>query len=182
MHTTRPQALSCKSDIDVEHELRHRKKHRTCNHEDRKCRIMYSYLTHLHLVPLQISYRLLGELQISLRLTLQLFNVTAILLLALPRILNLKQVKQMSVAKINQPILFSKPYILHKNLHFLHNLISTMRMHFSYIMCIMDERWIFLPGATRSYVPGLGATNLLLLLLLLPVSEFWSFYTQFSTF
>jgi hypothetical protein len=30
-------------------------------------------------------------------------------------------------------------------------------------------------------VPGLGATNLLLLLLLfLPVSEFWSFYTQLS--
>jgi hypothetical protein len=28
-------------------------------------------------------------------------------------------------------------------------------------------------------VPGLGATNLLLLL---PVSEFWSFYTQFSIF
>merc|ERR1719206_1289908 len=47
------------------------------------------HLPHLDLVPLKVSDRLLGELQVALHLPLQLLDVPLLLLLALPGVLHL---------------------------------------------------------------------------------------------
>merc|ERR1719454_1360811 len=46
-------------------------------------------LAHLDLVPLKVSDSLLGELQVALHLPLELLNVSLLLLLSLPRVLDL---------------------------------------------------------------------------------------------
>ena len=66
--------------------------------------LVLPYLAELHLVPLQVGDGLLRELEVALGLPLQLLDVAAALLLALPRVLHLVQLLLEAVLQLAQVV------------------------------------------------------------------------------